>query len=400
MIRLSKVIQKIPPSLTMVLAARAKEMKSQGIDVISFTVGEPDFDTPAHIKDAAKEALDAGFTKYTPAEGIPELRQALVKQIKEELGLTYDWKQTVVTNGSKQAIYNFFQVALEKGDEVIIPAPYWLSYPSMVELAEGVPKIVRTTQKEGFKLTPQKLKKAITRKTKALIINSPSNPTGATYSREELRALAKVVENKNIWILSDDAYYKIIYDGLEFCTMAQLSKKIFSKTVLFRTCSKSYAMTGWRVGFVAGPLELIKAIGVLQSQSSSGVNAIAQKAAVVALSEAQSEEGVKAMTKAFYKRRTLALKELAKIPDLDCFRPEGAFYLFVNVSKYYGKSYKGNKIKGSVAFSEYLLDKASVVVIPGKAFGADKYIRLSFATSDKIIVEGISRIAKVLKKLK
>ena len=397
---ISKRIQKIPASLTLLIHDRAKRLKAAGVDVISLTVGEPDFDTPAHIKDAAVAALQEGFTKYTPAEGIPELRKAFVQRIEEDLDLSYPWEQAIVTNGAKQGLYNFFQVALNPGDEVIVPAPYWLSYPAMIQLAGGVPKIIKTTLKEGFKLTPEKLKKCITKKTKAVLINSPSNPTGAVYEAEDLKKLVPVLEKRNIWVVSDDAYYKILYDGLKFISIAALSEKIFPRTVLFHTCSKSYAMTGWRVGFAAGPKEIIGAMAVIQSQSTSGVNAIAQKAAVAAVSETRSEEGIKAMVREFDQRRRLGLAALSGIPDLDCFRPQGAFYFWVNVSKYFGRSYKGYVNRASSDFSEFLINEALVAVIPGHSSGADQYIRLSFATSSEHLTQGIARIKSALQKLK
>lgn len=396
--KFSSRIQHIPVSQTLVIEARAKELKSQGADIISFTVGEPDFDTPSHIKDAAIEAIKSGFTKYTAAEGIPELRKAITEQINRELqpAIPYEWSQTMVSNGSKQAIYNFFQVVLEKGDEVIIPAPYWLSFPPIVELAGGKPKIVKTTYGEGFKLTPEKLKKALTRKTKVLVINSPSNPTGATYTEAELKKLLPILEKHPVWIVSDEAYYKLIYDGLVFSSLASLSKKLLPRIAIFRTCSKSYAMTGWRIGSVTGAKALISAMTIVQSQATSSVNSISQKAAFSAVSEVQSEQGIKAMVKEFDRRRCRGLELLSEIPEIECFRPEGAFYFFVNVRKYYKRKYKGVSIQNSAALSTFLLDHANVAVIPGDAFGADDYIRLSFATSIEKIETGIQRIKSAL----
>ena len=399
--KLSSRIQHIPVSQTLVIEARAKELKAQGIDVISFTVGEPDFDTPLHIKNAGIEAIKTGFTKYTAAEGIPELRKAITEKINQELhpAVPYDWTQTMVSNGSKQAFYNFFQVVLEKRDEVILPSPYWLSFPAMIELASGKAKIVKTTAQEGFKLTPDKLKRAITKKTKAVVINSPSNPTGATYTEKELRALLPILEKQNIWILSDEAYYKLVYDGLKFSSFASLSSKILPRVVIFRTCSKSYAMTGWRLGSVTGPKALIAGMTVVQSQSTSSVNSISQKAALAAIIEAQSEDGIKAMVKEFDRRRLRGLELLSEIPETETFRPQGAFYFFVKVSDYYRKRFKGNKIQGSSDLAAFLLDQAHVAVIPGEPFGADDYIRLSFATSIEKIETGIQRIKDALKKL-
>ena len=294
-------------------------------------------------------------------------------------------------------MYNLLQGAFNPGDEVIVPAPYWLSYPAMIELSSGKPKIVKMTEKEGFKLTPQKLKNAITRKTKAILLNSPSNPTGATYSKEELENLSKILESANMWILSDEAYCDILYDGMTFFSPVGLSKKIHDKTVIFRTCSKSYAMTGWRVGFSTGPKEVMKAIGDLQSQATSGINAFAQKGAVSAFTEQQSQDGLKVMVKTFAKRRDLALKLLEDMPGVKPFKPEGAFYLFLNVASFYGKKFKGRKISNSTELSEYLLDQAKVAVMPGAPFGDDKYIRLSFATSEENIEKGLTRMKEAFR---
>lgn len=395
----SRRVCHVPPSSTLLLAEKAKQLKAEGIDIISLTIGEPDFDTPAHIKRAAVEALEQGFTKYTHPEGIADLRKAVTNRIFEDLGLTYDWQNTIITNGSKQGIFNFFQAALNSGDEVIVPSPYWVSYPPMIQLAQGIPKIVQTTQEEGFKLDSKKLKKAITRRTKAIVINSPSNPTGAVYTREELGELASVLEGKPIWIVSDDAYSKIIFDGLKFVSMAGLSKKLFSKTVIFNTCSKTYAMTGWRVGFVTGADDrLMRAMGVLQSQSTSGVNAMAQKAAIAALTTFQ--DGVLAMVKEFDRRRQVGLEGFSLIKEANCFRPEGAFYFFADFSNYYRRSYKGNRIKNSDDLCTFLLEEARVAAIPGKEFGSDKHLRFSFAASEENIRQAMIRVQETLEKLK
>src|SRR3989338_1447420 len=316
---ISHRVKGIPASETLVIAAKVKELRAQGIDVISFTVGEPDFDTPSHIKQAAIQAIEEGFTKYTAGGGIPELRAAIVNRLKEDHGLTYEPKNIVVTNGSKQALYNFFQATLNPGDEVVLPAPYWVSYPSMIRLAEGKQKIIQTSLKNKFKITPDQLKKAVTPKTKAVVLNSPSNPTGAVYSKEELCLLAKVLENKKCWVLSDDAYEKILFDGRKIENIAGFSKKLFEKTFIFKTLSKAYAMTGWRVGAVIGKNQkIMEAILALQSQSTSSVNSIAQKAAVKALTS--SQDTVKAMVKEFEKRRDVMLEALSTIPNLKTFR--------------------------------------------------------------------------------
>jgi len=390
-------LQGVNASETLVISAKAKELKAQGVDVVSFTVGEPDFDTPTHIKQAAIEAIESGFTKYTAAEGIPELRRAIVERVKEDLGLDYEIKNVVVSNGSKQALYNFFQAVLNKGDQVLVPAPYWLSYPPMIKLAGGIPKIIQTTQKQNFKITPEQLKKAIRPKTKAIILNSPSNPTGAVYTKEELESLARILEEHDLWVLSDDAYSKLLYDGFTFYSIAKFSKNLFSKTIIFDTLSKTYAMTGWRVGYAVGSEEILKAMAIIQSQATSSINSISQKAALKALTSSQA--CVKAMVKEFEGRRNLALQELSKIKKIKCFVPQGAFYLFPDVSKYYGLKFRGKEITGSNDLATYLLDEAKVATIPGYVFGADKCIRLSYAASLDHIQKGIARIHKALEQL-
>ena len=395
---ISHRVKGIPASETLVIAAKVKELRAQGIDVISFTVGEPDFDTPSHIKQAAIQAIEDGFTKYTAGGGIPELRAAIQDRLKEDHGLTYEPKNIVVTNGSKQALYNFFQATLNPGDEVVLPAPYWVSYPSMIRLAEGKPKIIQTSLKNEFKITPDQLKKAITSKTKAVVLNSPSNPTGAVYSKEELWTLAKVLENKKCWVLSDDAYEKILFDGRKIENIAGFSKKLFEKTFIFKTLSKAYAMTGWRVGAVIGKNQkIMDAILALQSQSTSSVNSIAQKAAVKALTS--SQDTVKAMVKEFEKRRAVMLEALSPIPNVKTFQPQGAFYVFADFSAYFSKKYQGEKIGNSIGLNDYFIEEAKVAAVPGSYFGADKYLRLSFALSVDDIQMGIQRIRKALEKL-
>ncbi|OGQ17749.1 MAG: hypothetical protein A3B70_05325 [Deltaproteobacteria bacterium RIFCSPHIGHO2_02_FULL_40_11] len=395
---ISHRVKGIPASETLVIAAKVKELRAQGIDVISFTVGEPDFDTPSHIKQAAIQAIEEGFTKYTAGGGIPELRAAIVNRLKEDHGLTYEPKNIVVTNGSKQALYNFFQATLNPGDEVVLPAPYWVSYPSMIRLAEGKPKIIQTSLKNEFKITPDQLKKAVTPKTKAVVLNSPSNPTGAVYSKEELCLLAKVLENKKCWVLSDDAYEKILFDGRKIENIAGFSKKLFEKTFIFKTLSKAYAMTGWRVGAVIGKNQkIMEAILALQSQSTSSVNSIAQKAAVKALTS--SQDTVKAMVKEFEKRRDVMLEALSTIPNLKTFQPQGAFYVFADFSAYFSKKYQGEKIGNSIGLNDYFIEEAKVAAVPGAYFGADKYLRLSFALSIEDIQTGIQRVRKALEKL-
>jgi aspartate aminotransferase len=378
---LSKKIQTVAPSLTLQIDAKAKALKAEGVDVVSFGAGEPDFDTPQCIKDRAIKALQDGFTKYTPAAGTPDLKKAITVKLKKENGLSYDAAQIVVSCGAKHSLYNVFQAILNPGDEVIIPAPYWLSYPEMVKLADGVPVVLDTTQENGYKMTPAQLKAAITKKTKALIINSPSNPTGAIYNREELQAIADVIGEQEIAVISDEIYEYLIYDGNKHVSIASLNETIKARTVVVNGMSKGYAMTGWRIGYIAAPLDIAKACANLQSHSTSNPTSFAQVGALAALECAESS--VKTMVESFEKRRNLIMNELANISKIKSFRAEGAFYIFCDISK--------TGLKAST-FAERILDEANVAVIPGESFGTDKHIRLSFAISEANIVKGVRRI--------
>lgn len=378
---LSKKIQTVAPSLTLQIDAKAKALKAEGVDVVSFGAGEPDFDTPQCIKDRAIKALQDGFTKYTPAAGTPDLKKAITVKLKKENGLSYDAAQIVVSCGAKHSLYNVFQAILNPGDEVIIPAPYWLSYPEMVKLADGVPVVLDTTQENGYKMTPAQLKAAITKKTKALIINSPSNPTGAIYNREELQAIADVIGEQEIAVISDEIYEYLIYDGNKHVSIASLNETIKERTVVVNGMSKGYAMTGWRIGYIAAPLDIAKACANLQSHSTSNPTSFAQVGALAALECAESS--VKTMVESFEKRRNLIMNELANISKIKSFRAEGAFYIFCDISK--------TGLKAST-FAERILDEANVAVIPGESFGTDKHIRLSFAISEANIVKGVRRI--------
>jgi aspartate aminotransferase len=395
---LSNRAKGLKPSPTLAINAKAKSMQAQGIHVISFGAGEPDFDTPENIKQAAKKALDEGFTKYTPVGGIDELKDAIIKKFQRDSGLSYKRSEIIVSCGGKHSFYNLAQAIFDQGDEVIIPAPYWVSYPPMVSLAGGTPVIVETTEKNEFKITPEDLKKAITPKTKALIINSPSNPTGSAYTKKELEKIAEIAISKNFFVISDEIYEKIIYDGFEFVSIASLNDEIRKRTIIVHGVAKTYAMTGWRIGYTAGSEEIVSAMNNIQSQSTSNPTSIAQKASVEALIGPQDE--VRKMVNAFGQRRNYIVDRLNKMPGVSCYKPVGAFYVFPNFSSYYGKSYQGKKIENSTHLADFFLDVARVAVVPGIEFGADPFERLSYATSIEDIKEGLNRIEESLKKLR
>jgi aspartate aminotransferase len=378
---LSKKIATVSPSLTLQITAKAKQMKAQGIDVISFGAGEPDFDTPECIKERTIKAIQDGFTKYTPVAGIPQLKAAIVKKLKEENGLEYTDANIVVSCGAKHSLYSVFQVILNDGDEVIIPAPYWLSYPEMVKLAGGVPVFIDTDQASGYKMTPEQLAAAITKKTRAVIINSPSNPTGGVYDEKELQALADVIVQNDCIAISDEIYEYMIYDGKKHYSIASFNPDIKARTVVVNGMSKGYAMTGWRIGYIAAPIEVAKAVGTLQSHSTSNPTSFAQVGALAALECAADD--VTTMVAAFAKRRDLIMEELAKVPKLKAFRSEGAFYVFCDIAAT-GLS--------AADFAARILEEAQVAVIPGESFGTSKHIRLSFAIGEETIKKGVSRI--------
>ena len=395
--RLAKRVAKIKPSETLAITAKANALKAEGRDVIGFGAGEPDFDTPANIKQAAIKAIEAGFTKYTPVGGTDELKDAIINKLKRDNSLDYKRSQIVVSCGAKHSLYNLAQALFETGDEVIIPAPYWVSYPDIVVLAGGTPVILNTLEKDGFKINPQQLKAAITNNTRALIINGPSNPTGTAYSPEELKAIASVLINEDILIITDDIYEKILYTKYPFANIASVESKLKDRTIVVNGVSKAYAMTGWRIGYAAGPEEIIAAVSKIQSQNTSNPTSISQKASVEALNGDQSV--VAMMVSEFQKRRDVIVAALNDIPNVKCLLPEGAFYVFPNVSGVYGRSYKGKKITGSTELIDYLLDEANVATVPGVAFGSDDHIRLSYATSLKNIEEGVKRIKNAIAKL-
>jgi aspartate aminotransferase len=393
--RISQRLAPIKPSITLAVTARAAKLRADGIDVIGFGAGEPDFDTPAHIKDAAKRALDAGDTKYTAVAGTLALRKAIVKEMQSAHGLSFTPEQIEVSSGAKHSLYNIFHCLLDAGDEVIIPAPYWVSYPDIVLLAGGKPVIVPTSAEQGFRITPEQLRKAITPKTRAFILCSPSNPTGAGYDRAALEALRPIFEEHNVVVVSDDIYRRLVYRDFKFTQIATLSPKMAELTVVVDGFSKAYAMTGWRLGYTCGPKQLIDAMNTLQGQSTSNVTSIAQAAAIAALEG--SQQPVEDMRVEFDKRRQRIVELLRAMPGVTCYDPEGAFYAFPNVATYVGKATKDGKvIKDDVALCDYLRDVGKVAVVPGSGFGAPGHVRLSYATSMKNIEEGCKRMAEAL----
>ena len=383
----SNSLKRIKPSPTIAVTSKAREMKAAGKDVIGLGAGEPDFDTPDNIKEAAIQAIKRGDTKYTAVDGTPILKKAIKEKFSRENNLAYDLDQISVGTGGKQVLYNVFMATLNPGDEVIIPAPYWVSFPDMVLLAGGKPKIVRCSEKNEFKITPAELRKAISKKTKWLIVNSPSNPTGACYTKEEIEELSKVlIKNKKIFILSDDIYEHITYDGFKFFTIAQI-KALKDRTLTMNGVSKSYSMTGWRIGYGAGPKDIIKAMAKIKSQSTTNPSSISQAAAVEALSGTQ--DFIKTRSESFKERRDFVVKTLNNIKGLNCLKPNGAFYVFPNCKKLLGKK---TKLKTDKDFVEKLLEKSEVAVVQGSAFGLDGYFRISYATSMDNLKKALERI--------
>ena len=390
----SNNLKRIKPSPTIAVTTKAREMRAAGKDVIGLGAGEPDFDTPDNIKEAAIEAIKKGDTKYTAVDGTPDLKKAIVEKFKRENDLSFTTDQITVGTGGKQVLYNTFMATLNKGDEVIIPAPYWVSYPDMVLLAGGTPRTVKCDEKDGFKLSAKKLEKAISKKTKWLILNSPSNPTGAAYSKKEIEELGKVLlKNKKVFILSDDIYEHIRYGNYNFYTIAQISK-LKERTLTMNGVSKSYAMTGWRIGYAAGPKEIITAIRKIQSQSTSNPSSISQAAAVEALNGQQ--DFIKNRAEAFRERRDFVVESLNKIKGLNCLTPNGAFYVFPSCK---GLLNKKTKLKTDTEFVQKLLEKSMVAVVQGSAFGLNGYFRISYATSMENLKKALSRIKEFCESL-
>jgi aspartate aminotransferase len=394
---LSVRARSIQPSPTLAMDAKAKAMKSSGVDVINFGVGEPDFDTPENIKEAAIKSIRDGFTKYTPVGGIDPLKDAIIEKFRGDNSLEYTREEIIVSCGAKHSLYNIAQALYGPGDEVIIPSPYWVSYPDQVILNDATPVIVKTHEEDGFMLKPDVLETHITPKTKALILNSPSNPTGLTYNRRTLEGIADTVLRHGLYVISDEIYEKLVYDGAEHVSIASLGKEIKKRTIVVNGLSKSHAMTGWRIGFAAGPREIIKAMTNIQSQSTSNPTSIAQKAAVEALTGPQ--DSVERMRREFDTRRTFLVSGLNAIPDIRCITPTGAFYAFPNVSLLYGRSVNNRTISSSSDLALYLLEDANVALVHGSAFGDDSSIRLSYATSLENLRNGLERIREAVSKL-
>ncbi len=395
--RISQRCQRVTGSLTLAIDAKAKEMKQKGIDVVGFGAGEPDFDTPEHIRKAAKDALDLGKTRYTPAAGMPELRQAICDKLKRDNGLDYVPQQIVVSNGAKHSLFNSFQALLEEGDEVIVPGPYWVSYPEIVRMAGGVPVIVEGREENNFKPTIDDFRAAVTDKTRAVVINSPNNPNGFVFTREELQAIGDLAIEKDLSIVSDEIYEFLVYDGAEHISIASLSPEIKERTIVINGMSKAYAMTGWRIGYTASPLNAAKAMTNFQSHSTSCPNSIAQYAALTALSG--PDDQLKSMVAEFDRRRRRIVELINEIPGLSCKPPKGAFYVMMNIGGVFGKRYNGAPIVDSMSFTQLLLDNSHVAVVPGAGFGADAYVRLSYATSMENIEKGLARIKEFVGKL-
>ncbi len=384
---LSKRIEKLSTSMTIAITTLALELKAQGKDVLSFSAGEPDFDTPQKIKDEAKKALDEGRTRYTAVPGIPELLNAIVDKLKRDNSLEYTTEMIQTNNGAKHSLFNLFQALVDEGDEVIIPSPYWVTYPELVKYSGGSVVVIETSDKTNFKITPEQLKKAITPKSKILILTTPSNPTGSVYSRGELEAIGEVLKGTDILVFSDEMYEKLVYGDVEFTSTASISKDMFQRTITINGLSKSVAMTGWRFGYLATPkVELVKAMNRFQSQSTSNINSITQVAAIKGL-DGSVDSDIEYMRETFEKRRDRAIELINKIDGLSVIKPDGAFYLFINI--------KG-VTNDSMEFSKALLEREGVAVVPGIAFGAEGYIRFSFATDIKTIEEGIARLSRFI----
>lgn len=386
--KLAARVEQVSPSLTLAISAQAKEMKAKGIDVCSFTAGEPDFDTPVHIKEAAKQALDAGKTKYGAAAGELKLREAIANKLRNDNNLNYQTENVIVTNGGKHSLYNLMMALIDAGDEVIIPAPYWLSYPEMVKLADGIPFIVDTLAENNYKINPEQLQQAITPKTKLFVLNSPSNPTGTVYTPDEIRALAEVIVANDILVVSDEIYEKLLYDDAQHLSIGAVSPEVFQRTIVSNGFAKAYSMTGWRIGYIAAPVELIKAMTTIQSHSTSNVCTFAQYGAIAALES--SQDCIQQMLTAFADRRRVMYAGINAISELNCPKPDGAFYLFADISQ---------TGLNSLDFCKLLLEAQQVAAIPGIAFGADNCIRLSYATDMNSIEKGIERLEKFVRSL-
>ncbi len=396
---LASRLDRIKPSPTIAVSTKARELRAAGKDVIGLGAGEPDFDTPDNVKDAAKAAMDRGDTKYTAVDGTPELKQAIQAKFERDNGLKYEPANITVGTGGKQVLFNALFATIQEGDEVVIPAPFWVSYPDMVLLCGGEPVAVPCSQETGFKLRPEDLDKAITKQTKWVILNSPSNPSGAAYSKDELRAITDVLKkHEHVWVLTDDMYEKLVYDGFEFCTPAQIEPSLFERTLTMNGVSKAYAMTGWRIGYAGGPQQLIKAMAKIQSQSTSSPSSISQAAAVEALNGPQ--DFIESNNEVFRQRRDLVVEKLNQCPGLTCSKPQGAFYVYPSCSGVIGlKTPQGNRLQSDGDFVTYLLDEANVACVQGEAFGLSPYFRISYATSTEALERACERIKQACEQL-
>lgn len=392
---LSKLALAIKPSATLAIDSLAKQMKADGLDVIGFGAGEPDFPTPDHIKEAGIQAIHNNDTKYTPAVGTIELRKAIAQRLKADCGVEYDFKEICVSNGAKTCVYAALRALVNPGDEVILPAPYWVSYIELIGMVGGTPVVVNASEAEQFKITPEKLAAAITPKTKCIIFNNPSNPTGMMYSREELEAIAKVCVENDIYVISDEIYYHLVYDNGQFVSLASLGEDVKSRTLLINGVSKSYAMTGWRIGYVAAPAAIAKVISNYLGHCTGNPSAVSQKAAVTALTA--SQDSVYEMRKAFEERRNYMVERMNQIDGVSCIKPEGAFYVMMNVEKLFGKELFGTVINSADDFGQLFLQHAKVAVVPGTSFGAPGFVRWSYATSMDNIKKGLDRLENFLK---
>ena len=397
MLKISKLCSAVTGSITLEIDAKAKEMKARGMDVVGFGAGEPDFNTPEHIRMAAKDAMDRGMTRYTPASGMPELKKAIADKLKRDNGLDYLPQQIVISNGAKHSLFNTFQALLSEGDEVIIPGPYWVSYPELVAMSGGKPVILVAKESNNFKLTAAEIEAAITDRTTAIVLNSPNNPNGFVYSREELQAIGDLAVKYDLAIISDEIYEYLVYDDAEHISIASLSEEIKEHTIVINGMSKAYAMTGWRIGYVAAPLHVAKAMTNYQSHSTSNPNSIAQCAAIAALNG--PDEEIRKMVAEFDRRRKHIVNLINEIPGLSCVPPKGAFYVMMNISGIIGKKLGGIPVTGSMAFTELLLEDSQVAVVPGVGFGADQFVRLSYATNMENIEKGLARIKAFVAKL-
>ncbi|HBG46945.1 MAG TPA: aspartate aminotransferase [Deltaproteobacteria bacterium] len=398
MFKLSQRLSGLEESVTLAITAKARALKAEGKDVVGFGAGEPDFDTPENIKEAAIKAIRDGQTKYTAVGGINELKDAIIGKFRRDNALTYGRDEVIVSCGGKHSIFNLFQAVLNIGDEVIIPAPYWVSYPVMVALGGGTPRVVHTKEADGFRMSPEAFKASIGPNTKAVVINSPSNPTGAAYTEKELLELAEIALENGLLIISDEIYEKLTYDGFKATSIASISDEVKKSTVVLNGVSKTYSMTGWRIGYAAGAKEIIKAMTNIQSQSTSNPTSISQWAAVEAISGPQ--DAIAMMVREFGKRRDAMVAGLNAINGISAITPQGAFYVFANVSGLFGRSYNGKMIKGSVDLATYLIDEAGIAVVPGEPFGDDNFVRLSYATSMENILKGVKRIGEAAGALK